>query len=209
MIRAEEIAKTLLEIGAISLNPKEPFTWASGIKSPIYCDNRIIMSVPRARTLITESLIALIQEAYPEVEVIAGTVTAGIPHAAFVAQKMDLPMVYVRGKAKEHGKAKQIEGRVQPGQKVVLIEDLISTGGSVIEAAKAIEREGLTVLGCLAIFTYELEKGKENFYNSGYSVETLSGYSSLLKVAQEMAAITEQEFEVLKKFSKDPLNWQK
>lgn len=146
---AEKVAKALLEIEAVTLSPNEPFTWASGIKSPIYCDNRITISVPSVRTLITDGLVALIKDKYPDVEVIAGTATAGIPHAAFVAQKMDLPMIYVRSKAKDHGKAKRIEGRIQPGQKVVLIEDLISTGGSVIEAAKAAESEGAEVLGCV------------------------------------------------------------
>ncbi|MGP6139758.1 MULTISPECIES: orotate phosphoribosyltransferase [unclassified Jeotgalibaca] len=207
MSTAENVAKALLEIEAVSLSPKEPFTWASGIKSPIYCDNRITISVPKVRTLITDGLVALIKEKYPEAEVIAGTATAGIPHAAFVAQKMDLPMIYIRGKAKDHGKAKRIEGRIQPGQKIVLIEDLISTGGSVIEAAKAAESEGAVVLGCVAIFTYELQKGKENFAESGYKIDTLSNYSTLLKVAQEMDAITAEEREVLKKFSADPHNW--
>lgn len=208
MNTAEKVAKALLDIQAVSLSPKEPFTWASGIKSPIYCDNRITISVPEVRTLITDGLVELIKETYPDVEVIAGTATAGIPHAAFVAQKMDLPMIYIRSKAKDHGKAKRIEGRITPGQKIVLIEDLISTGGSVIEAAKAAESEGAEVLGCVAIFTYELAKGKENFTESGYAIDTLSNYSTLLKVAEDMDAITSEEREVLKKFSSDPTNWQ-
>lgn len=208
MHTAENIAKSLLEIKAVSLSPNEPYTWASGIKSPIYCDNRITISVPAVRTQITDGLVALIKEKYPDVEVIAGTATAGIPHAAFVAQKMDLPMIYIRSKAKEHGKAKKIEGRITPGQKIVLIEDLISTGGSVIEAAKAAESEGADVLGCVAIFTYELQKGIENFKDSGYEIHTLSNYSTLLKVAEEMDAITADERTVLTKFSNNPHNWQ-
>lgn len=205
---AEKVAKALLEIEAVTLSPNEPFTWASGIKSPIYCDNRITISVPSVRTLITDGLVALIKDKYPDVEVIAGTATAGIPHAAFVAQKMDLPMIYVRSKAKDHGKAKRIEGRIQPGQKVVLIEDLISTGGSVIEAAKAAESEGAEVLGCVAIFTYQLQKGKDNFLESGYHLDTLSTYSTLLHVAEEMDAISSEERELLKNFSANPHNWQ-
>lgn len=208
MHTAENIAKSLLEIEAVSLSPNEPFTWASGIKSPIYCDNRITISVPSVRTQITDGLIALIKDKYPDVEVIAGTATAGIPHAAFVAQKMDLPMIYIRSKAKEHGKAKKIEGRITPGQKIVLIEDLISTGGSVISAAKAAENEGAVVLGCVAIFTYELKKGFENFKESGYEIATLSNYSTLLKVAQDLDAITAEERVILTKFSNDPHHWQ-
>lgn len=208
MHTAENIAKSLLEIEAVSLSPNDPYTWASGIKSPIYCDNRITISVPSVRNQITDGLVALIIEKYPEVEVIAGTATAGIPHAAFVAQKMDLPMIYIRSKAKEHGKAKKIEGRITPGQKIVLIEDLISTGGSVIEAAKAAENEGAVVLGCVAIFTYELKKGFENFKESGYEIATLSNYSTLLKVAQDLDAITAEERVILTKFSNDPHNWQ-
>ena len=208
MHTAENIAKSLLEIEAVSLSPNEPYTWASGIKSPIYCDNRITISVPSVRSQITDGLVHLIKEKYPEVEVIAGTATAGIPHAAFVAQKMDLPMIYIRSKAKEHGKAKKIEGRITPGQKIVLIEDLISTGGSVIEAAKAAESEGAVVLGCVAIFTYELKKGLDNFKASGYDIHTLSNYSTLLKVAQDMDAITAEERKVLTKFSNNPHNWQ-
>ena len=138
----QSIAKDLLEIEAVFLNPSNPFTWASGIKSPIYCDNRITMSYPKVRKEIAKGLASKIKEAYPEVQVIAGTATAGIPHAAWVAEILDLPMVYIRSKAKDHGKGNQIEGRIFEGQKMVVIEDLISTGGSVLEAAEAAKREG-------------------------------------------------------------------
>lgn len=207
MTVAENIAKSLLDIKAVSLSPQDPFTWASGMKSPIYCDNRITISVPKVRTEIANGLADLIKEKYPEAEVIAGTATAGIPHAAFISQIMDLPMIYIRGKAKDHGKGNQIEGRIQPGQKIVLVEDLISTGGSVIEAAKAAENEGAVVLGCVAIFTYELQKGKENFEKSGYAIDTLSNYSTLLEVAQDTKYITSEEFDLLKTWSSDPENW--
>ncbi|WP_316474790.1 orotate phosphoribosyltransferase, partial [Enterococcus faecium] len=142
----QSIAKDLLEIEAVFLNPSNPFTWASGIKSPIYCDNRITMSYPKVRKEIAKGLASKIKEAYPEVQVIAGTATAGIPHAAWVAEILDLPMVYIRSKAKDHGKGNQIEGRIFEGQKMVVIEDLISTGGSVLEAAEAAKREGADIL---------------------------------------------------------------
>ena len=153
---SKAIAKDLLTIEAVFLRPNEPFTWASGIKSPIYCDNRMTMSYPAVRKAIASGLAAQIKEHFPDVEVIAGTATAGIPHAAWVADILDLPMVYIRSKAKDHGKGNQIEGRITEGQKMVVIEDLISTGGSVLEACEAAAREGANVLGVAAIFTYEL-----------------------------------------------------
>lgn len=209
MTTAEEIAKSLLDIKAVSLSPNKPYTWASGIKSPIYCDNRITISVPSVRNQIAEGLAQLIREKYPDAEVIAGTATAGIPHAAFVAQLLDLPMIYIRSKAKDHGKTNRIEGRLEKGQKAVLVEDLISTGGSVIEAAKAAAEEGADVLGCVAIFTYEMGIGKENFAKAGYAIDCLSNYSTLLKVAQETNYISSEEHELLKDWSKDPVNWMK
>ena len=159
----QQVAQNLLAIKAVFLSPNEPFTWASGIKSPIYCDNRLTMSFPKVRRLIAKGLAEKIKKQFPEVEVIAGTATAGIPHAAWVAEILDLPMVYIRSKAKDHGKGNQIEGQITPGQKMVVIEDLISTGGSVLEACQAAKREGADVLGVAAIFTYELPKGATNF----------------------------------------------
>lgn len=204
----QSIAKDLLEIEAVFLNPSNPFTWASGIKSPIYCDNRITMSYPKVRKEIAKGLASKIKEAFPEVQVIAGTATAGIPHAAWVAEILDLPMVYIRSKAKDHGKGNQIEGRIVEGQKMVVIEDLISTGGSVLEAAEAAKREGAAILGVAAIFTYELPKGKANFEKAEIPLMTLTNYSVLIEAALEDRYIDEQELTLLKEWKKDPENWQ-
>ncbi|WP_314059822.1 orotate phosphoribosyltransferase [uncultured Vagococcus sp.] len=204
---AKKIAQDLLEIKAVSLSPSEPFTWASGLKSPIYCDNRITMSYPKVRTAIAEGLAQQIKEVYPDVEVIAGTATAGIPHAAWVAQILNLPMVYIRGKAKEHGKGNQIEGRITEGQKMVIIEDLISTGGSVLEAAEAATREGATVLGVAAIFTYELPKGVENFAAKKVKLLTLTNYSTLIDVALSIEYVNQSEVTLLQDWKKSPVEW--
>ncbi|WP_313470177.1 orotate phosphoribosyltransferase, partial [Carnobacterium sp.] len=203
------IAKHLLDIKAVSLNPNSPFTWASGMKSPIYCDNRITMGYPSVRKEIAQDIADLIRENYPDVEVIAGTATAGIPHAAWVAEVLDLPMVYIRSKAKEHGKGNQIEGRLIPGQKMVVIEDLISTGGSVIEACEAAAKEGAEILGVAAIFTYELPKGVENFNQHNISLKTLTNYTTLIEVALETKAIEPEDVNLLKQWKKDPVNWKK
>ncbi|MFZ2425854.1 MAG: orotate phosphoribosyltransferase, partial [Trichococcus flocculiformis] len=204
-----EVAKSLLDIKAVSLSPQDPFTWASGIRSPIYCDNRVTMSYPAVRKQIAQGLADLIKEKYPDAEVIAGTATAGIPHAAWIADILDLPMVYIRSKAKDHGTGRKIEGKISEGQKMVVVEDLISTGGSVIEASKAAELEGANVLGSVAIFTYELAKGTKNFADAGLAIDTLSNYSTLLEVAHETSYITEAEMDLLKDWSKDPENWYK
>lgn len=207
MTIAKEVAKSLLDIKAVSLSPQDPYTWASGIRSPIYCDNRVTMSFPAVRKQIAQGLADLIKEKYPDAEVIAGTATAGIPHAAWVADILDLPMVYIRSKAKDHGTGRKIEGKITEGQKMVVVEDLISTGGSVIEASKAAELEGANVLGCVAIFTYGLAKGIKNFADAGLTIDTLSNYSTLLEVAHETNYISEAEFDLLKDWSKDPENW--
>ncbi|MGM0301810.1 orotate phosphoribosyltransferase [Enterococcus sp. AZ048] len=204
---AEQIAKDLLSIEAVSLSPDEPFTWASGLKSPIYCDNRVTMSYPEVRRAIAEGLATRIKEEFPNVQVIAGTATAGIPHAAWVAEILDLPMVYIRSKAKDHGRGNQIEGRITEGQKMVVIEDLISTGGSVLEAAEAATREGADVLGVAAIFTYELAKGKNNFEAAAMPLITLTNYSTLIEAALKEDYINHEQLELLKKWRKDPENW--
>ncbi|MGH1831844.1 orotate phosphoribosyltransferase [Enterococcus gilvus] len=204
---AEQIAKDLLSIEAVSLSPDEPFTWASGLKSPIYCDNRVTMSYPEVRRAIAQGLAAKIKEEFPNVQVIAGTATAGIPHAAWVAEILDLPMVYIRSKAKDHGRGNQIEGRITEGQKMVVIEDLISTGGSVLEAAEAATREGADVLGVAAIFTYELAKGKNNFEAAAMPLITLTNYSTLIESALKEDYINQEQLELLKKWRKDPENW--
>lgn len=205
--QSNQIAKDLLDIEAIFLRPNEPFTWASGIKSPIYCDNRITMSYPHVRRAIAKGLAAVIKTTYPEAAVIAGTATAGIPHAAWVAELLDLPMVYIRSKAKEHGKGNQIEGRIQPNQKMVVIEDLLSTGGSVLEACEAAKREGADVLGVAAIFTYELPQVQENFDQAGLSYVTLTNYTALIESALETGAIQESDVALLQEWRKDPAAW--
>lgn len=207
MAMAETIAKDLLDIQAVFLSPDEPFTWASGIKSPIYCDNRITMSYPAVRRAIAQGLAEKIKTEFPTVEVIAGTATAGIPHAAWVAELLDLPMVYIRSKPKDHGKGNQIEGRITNGQKMVVIEDLISTGGSVLEAAAAANKEGAEVLGVAAIFTYELPQGKENFAKAELPLLTLTNYSTLIETARTENKITAAQLALLKKWREDPTGW--
>lgn len=203
----KKVAQDLLEIKAVSLSPNKPYTWASGIKSPIYCDNRITMSYPSVRREIAKGLAELINRDYPEAEVIAGTATAGIPHAAWVAELLDLPMVYIRGKAKDHGKGNQIEGRITKNKKMVIIEDLISTGGSVIDAAVAAKNEGADVIGAAAIFTYELPKGIENFKKHQLSFATLTNYSTLIDVALELGTIEANDLSLLKEWKQDPTKW--
>lgn len=205
---AKTIGKDLLDIRAVFLSPNEPFTWASGIQSPIYTDNRITLSYPKIRRQIAQGLAQIIKDNFPEAEVIAGTATAGIPHAAWVAEILDLPMIYVRSKPKDHGKGNQIEGRIEEGQKIVLIEDLISTGGSVLEAAAAAEKEGVTVLGIAAIFSYELSSAIENFEKANLKLMTLSNFSSLIEQALENDYISKDEFKLLERFKKDQKNWQ-
>lgn len=207
MEQAEKIAGLLLECEAVSLNPKEPYTWASGIKSPIYCDNRITMSYPDVRKEIAKGLADIIRKFYPETEVIAGTATAGIPHAAWVAEELDLPMIYIRSKAKGHGKQNQIEGRLTEGQKVVCIEDLISTGGSVIDAASAVQQAGGVVLGCAAIFSYQLDAAMDNFQEADLSIYTLSNYSTLIKEAAEKGIIKSEDKMLLNEWRDDPAEW--
>lgn len=200
------IAHRLLEMGAVTLNVNEPFTWASGIKSPIYCDNRITLSFPQVRTQIAEGLSHLIKEHFSHVELIAGCATAGIPYGTLVSDKLQLPFCYVRSKAKEHGRGKQIEGLVKEGQKVVVIEDLISTGGSVLKVFHALKEAGCEVLGIVSIFTYELEIGKENFQSLNIPVYSLTNYSTLIQVAEENGYIDKSAFATLIKWRKDPTN---
>lgn len=191
------VAKSLLDIAAIKLQPNDPFTWASGIKSPIYTDNRKTISFPDARRIIIDGLAALIKEQYPNVEVIGGVATAGIPHAAWVAEKLDLPMIYVRSKPKDHGTGKQIEGVLAAGQKVVLIDDLISTGGSVLGAVKATKAAGGEVLGVAAIFSYELPAATMNFAQAATPFSSLTNFSSLIQVAQQTGEITADELTMI------------
>jgi orotate phosphoribosyltransferase len=209
MNTAERIASHLLDVEAVSLLPDQPFTWASGILSPIYCDNRITLSYPEIRRDIAQELATLILAKYPCVEVIAGTATAGIPQACWVAEILNLPMVYIRTKAKDHGKENQIEGRITINQKMVVIDDLISTGGSVLDACEAAKREGADVLGVVAIFTYQLPKGFANFRERSIPLDTLTDYTTLIQVAQAQGYIQPQQLDVLMEWKKDPQNWKR
>lgn len=208
MTLARDIARDLLDIKAVYLQPENPFTWASGIQSPIYTDNRITLSYPETRTLIENGFVKTIQEQFPDAEVIAGTATAGIPHGAIIADKMNLPFAYIRSKPKDHGAGNQIEGRVIKGQKMVIIEDLISTGGSVLDAVAAAKREGADVLGVVAIFTYELPAAAQNFSDAGVRLYTLSNYTELIKVAKVQGYITADGLQLLKKFKENQETWQ-
>ncbi|WP_353418773.1 orotate phosphoribosyltransferase [Staphylococcus warneri] len=194
---AKEIAKALLDIKAVSLSPNDLFTWSSGIKSPIYCDNRVTLGFPLVRNAIRDGLIQLINEKFEDVEVISGTATAGIPHAAYISEKMELPMNYVRSKSKSHGKQNQIEGAKSEGKKVVVIEDLISTGGSSITAVDALKESGAEVLGVVAIFTYGLAKADETFKEAKIPFYTLSNYNELIEVAKEQGEISEDDIKTL------------
>jgi len=204
MTKAKEIASSLLAIGAVHLRPDQPFTWTSGIKSPIYCDNRITMSYPSVRRQISQAFAELIREKYPEAQVVAGTATAGIPHAAWVAELLDLPMIYVRDKAKGHGRQNQIEGALAAGQKVVVIEDLISTGGSSLKAAQAVQAEGGEVLGVAAIFSYQFPDAEALFANAGIPCTTISHYTALLEAAREQGTITAEQETLLGEWRKAP-----
>ena len=197
MALERKIAKHLLDIEAVALRPNDYFTWTSGIKSPIYCDNRITMSYPSIRREIAAGMVEVIKETYPAVEVIAGTATAGIPHAAWVSELLDLPMIYVRDSAKKHGKTNQIEGRVLEGQKIVIIEDLISTGLSSLKVAKALREAGAEVLGVVAIFSYELTKAHEDFSQAGVEYITLTNYPVLVKEALDSEYIHQEDVEKL------------
>ncbi|SCB91444.1 orotate phosphoribosyltransferase [Weissella bombi] len=195
-----EVAKALLDIEAVKLQPNDPFTWASGIKSPIYTDNRKIISFPEERQVVIAGLVDLIKTHYPDVQVIGGVATAGIPHAAWVAQEMNLPLIYVRAKPKDHGTGKQIEGALTQGQKVVLIDDLISTGGSVLGAVKATRAEAGDVIGVVSIFSYELPAADKNFATAQTNFASLSNFSSLLQVAQHSGKITANELTMIQEW---------
>ncbi len=203
----KEIATYLLQIGAVSLQPNEPFTWSSGIKSPIYCDNRLTLAYPNVRNAIADGLTSLIHTHFPDVEVIAGTATAGIPHAAWVSERLNLPMCYVRSQAKGHGKGKQIEGKIEKGQKVVVVEDLISTGGSSLNAVRALKEADCNVLGVVAIFTYGLEKGKQAFADENVPVYTITDYDTLIETAVELGVVSEQDIATLRKWRENPEEW--
>ncbi|MCJ1761213.1 orotate phosphoribosyltransferase [Mammaliicoccus sciuri] len=194
----QNIAQSLLEIKAVTLSPEDPYIWSSGIKSPIYCDNRVTLAYPEIRENIYQGLIQLIKEHAQDVEIISGTATAGIPHAAFVADQLKLPMSYVRSKSKGHGKGNQIEGALSKGKKVVVIEDLISTGGSSINAVEALIEDGAEVLGVFAIFTYGINKAEEAFKEINVPFYTLSNYDELISVAEKEGYIENKDIKTLK-----------
>ncbi len=198
------IAKNLLSIGAVFLRPEEPFTWASGIKSPVYCDNRLILTAPDARNTVETAIAETIKKEYPECEVIMGTSTAGIAHAAIAAHLLDMPMGYVRSGAKDHGRGNQIEGRLEPSQKVVVVEDLISTGGSVIEVVNVLREAGADVLGIVSIFTYGMKKGFERLADANVKNVSLTDFETLAEVAAEEGYIKEDDIKRLIAFRDNP-----
>lgn len=204
MSRKEEIAEALLSIQAVFLRPKDPFTWASGIHSPIYCDNRLTLSFPEVRRKIEKGLAELVREHFPEASALFGTSTAGIAHAALTAEILDLPMGYVRGSAKDHGRQNQIEGALSEGQPVVVVEDLISTGGSVIDCVEVLRENGAKVLGVVSIFTYGMEKGKKRLKDADVENYSLCDLDSLLPVAAGKGYIEEKEVAKLLRFRDNP-----
>lgn len=201
---ATSVAEALLSIKAVFLRPSDPFTWASGIKSPIYCDNRLTLAVPAIRKIVENGIASVIKAEYPEAEVLMGTSTAGIPHAAIVSEILDLPMGYVRGGNKEHGRGNRIEGADPNGKKVVVVEDLISTGGSAIEVVNALREAGAEVLGIVSIFTYEMKKGIERLAQAEVKNVSLSCFTTLSKVALEKGYITEKEYKMVSAFQANP-----
>lgn len=200
----ELIAKDLLSIGAVFLRPQEPFTWASGIKSPIYCDNRLTLTAPKVRTDVETALAEVIKAEYPEVEVLMGTATAGIAHAAITAHLLNKPMGYVRSGNKDHGRQNRIEGKLEAGQKVVIVEDLISTGGSVIEVAEALREAGADVLGIVSIFTYGMQKGIDRLAEKNLKNVSLTNFDVIVRVAANEGYIKAEDQERLIRFRNNP-----
>lgn len=198
------IAEQLLSIGAVFLRPEQPFTWASGIKSPIYCDNRLVLSAPAARTIVEQAIADTVKAKFPQAESLMGTSTAGIAHAAIAASILGLPMGYVRGEAKTHGRNNKIEGRLEKGMKVVVIEDLVSTGGSAVEVVEALREAGAEVLGIVSIFTYGMKKGLDRFSQAGVVNHSLSNLDALVDVAVEKGLIAPQWKERILKFRDNP-----
>ncbi|MDN4073503.1 orotate phosphoribosyltransferase [Fictibacillus terranigra] len=203
----QQIAKDLLSIEAVTLSVEHPYTWSSGMKSPIYCDNRLTLSYPEVRSRIAEGLKELVLNHYPDADMIAGTATAGIPHAALLADRLSLPMSYVRSSAKSHGKGKHIEGKAEASMKVVVVEDLISTGGSVISAVKALRDAGCNVLGVVAVFSYELVKGFDNLADHKINVQTLTDFSTLIETASVEGYISKKDLSHLLRWKENPENW--
>lgn len=200
----QKIAEALLSIRAVFLRPEEPFTWASGIKSPVYCDNRLILTAPEVRTLVEQAIADTIAQTYPTCEVLMGTSTAGIAHAAIAAHLMGLPMGYVRGSAKDHGRNNRIEGRLEAGQRVVVVEDLISTGGSVIEVVEALREAGAEVLGVVSIFTYNMQKGKDRLRDAKVQAVSLTDFDAVTEAAAATGLIRHEDIDRLLRFRDNP-----
>lgn len=209
MTDASIIAEKLLQVSAVKLNPEQPYTWASGWKSPIYCDNRSVLSHPYVRDFIKSELCNVIFEKFQNAEVLAGVATAGIPWGAMAADQLKLPFIYVRPKPKEHGLGNQIEGQYQPGQKVLVIEDLISTGKSSLQAVDALLEKGLEVIGMVSIFTYGFAVASNTFETRGLTVYSLTDYPSLLTLALQKGLIQEDQLPMLDQWRQDPSNWKK
>ena len=201
------VAELLLETEAVFLRPDEPFTWASGIKSPVYCDNRLTLTAPKARNVIEQAIADTVKTEYPEAEILMGTSTAGIAHAAIAAHILGLPMGYVRGSAKDHGRGNRIEGRLMPGQKTVVIEDLISSGGSVLDTVEALRQAGAEVLGIVSIFTYQFEEAKNRMEQAGVKCVSLCDLDALLQTAGAKGSITEKQRKMVEAFRADPKEW--
>ena len=207
MSTAKLFAEKLLQIKALGLSPAQPYTWASGWKSPVYCDNRKTLSHPHVRDFVKSELAAMVFEGFPDAECIAGVATAGIPHGALVADLLKLPFIYVRSKPKEHGARNQIEGELQAGAKTVVIEDLVSTGGSSLQAVEALRDAGAEVIGLCALFTYGFSVAEEAFQKAGVPLMTISNYGALMDVARERGLVGEEEIETLKAWREAPSEW--
>lgn len=207
MSTASNFAEKLLQIKALKVNINEPFTWASGWKSPVYCDNRKLLSFPHVRDYVKSELANTIMDAFPDGESIAGVATAGIPHGALAADLLKLPFIYVRSKPKGHGLGNQIEGVLEPGQKVVVVEDLVSTGKSSLEAVQALREAGADVIGMCALFTYGFPQADEAFAGAGVKLITLSNYNALMEVSKNLNLVAESDMEKLQQWRLDPANW--
>lgn len=204
----QTVAQNLLDIKAVTLSPKDPYTWASGMRSPIYCDNRITLSYPEVRKNITQGMVQCIESYYPKADIIMGVATAGIPWAALVAESMNKPMAYVRSQAKDHGKTQYIEGRVDKSQSIVLVEDLISTGGSVLKCAKMLVEDGYNVLGVIANFTYQLDKATQNFKAQNLEYHTVTDFTTLIDIADTLNYIESSDKDSLIAWYTDPNAYQ-
>lgn len=205
----KEISKILLQIKAVALNAKEPFRYASGILSPIYCDNRLLMSYPDMRKQVVNAFIKTIEDLNLEFDIIGGTATAGIPHAAWISERLGKPMIYIRSSAKDHGKQNLIEGLLEKGKKVLVIEDLISTGGSSVSAVNAVREAGGIVTDCVAIFTYEMQKAIDKFAEAQCTIHTLSNFGTLIDVAEESGYLDSEAAKKVREWNKDPAGWGK